>query len=123
MSKHEQTVQDFLISHPVWERHELRKKLNKMFEADETLGLNALGFIPDAFEIDKSNNTVRLLEVDGHSYTDPKKMGLISEFWYDMDARSWFVELHTIHLFTNALSVMTDTDLAREWHNRVMCNE
>jgi hypothetical protein len=123
MSKHEQAIQEFLTSHLTWERYQLRQKLNNMFDAEETAGLNALGFIPDAFEIDKLNKTVRLLEVDGHSYTDSKKMGLICEFWYDMDARSWLVELHTLHLFTGASSIMTDSDLTKEWHNRVMCNE
>ena len=123
MGKHEQAIQDFLISNSTWERYELRKKLNNIFDLEETGRLDALGFIPDAFEIDKPNNTVRLLEVDGHSYTDPEKMDLICEFWYDMDARSWLVELHTLHLFTGAFSIMTDSNLAKQWSNRVMCNE
>jgi hypothetical protein len=116
--KHEDKIQEFLRGHLLWERYNLRKKLNVMFDKEETLGVPLLGFIPDAFQIDAPNCTVRLLEVDGHSYTDNDKMFLIAEFWYEMDVRSWFVELHTVHLFTNATSILTDSDLAKHWFSQ-----
>ena len=116
--KHEDKIQEFLREQPLWERYNLRKKLNVMFAKEETLGIPLLGFIPDAFQIDAQNLIVRLLEVDGHSYTDNDKMFLISAFWYEMDTRSWSVELHTVHLFTNATSILTDNDLAKHWFNQ-----
>jgi hypothetical protein len=116
--KHEDKIQEFLREQPLWERYNLRKKLNAVFAKEETFGIPLLGFIPDAFQIDAQNCTVRLLEVDGHSYTDNDKMFLIAEFWYEMDARNWSVELHTVHLFTNATSVLTDNDLAKHWFSQ-----
>ncbi len=123
MSNHEQTIRDFLSSHPTWERTQLRKKLNDIFNEQEELDISKLGFVPDGFEIHVESQTVRLLEVDGHSYTKPEKMTLISDFWYEMDTRSWTVELHTVHLFTGAVSVMTDSDLSHQWNTRAVCYE
>ena len=113
--KHENKIQDFLAAHSLWERYDLRKKLNAVLDKEETANVMLLGFIPDAFQIDILKRTVRLLEVDGHSYTDKDKMRLIAEFWYEMDSRSWSVELHTIYLFTGAGSILTDNDLAKHW--------
>jgi hypothetical protein len=115
MSQHEQVICKFLLDNPSWERHQLRKKINKIFEQEEYVGVSLLGFVPDAFKIDAEKRTVQLLEVDGHSYSKPNKVTLICNFWYEMDARSWFVELQTIHLFTGAKSYLKDNDLAYKW--------
>tara|TARA_R110000868_G_scaffold311451_1_gene572462 strand:- start:271 stop:636 length:366 start_codon:yes stop_codon:yes gene_type:complete len=116
--KHEDKIQKFLREQPLWERYNLRKKLNVIFTKKEDCEIPKLGFVPDAFEIDEQGRIVRLLEVDGHSYTDNDKMFLIAAFWYEMDARSWSVELRTVNLFTNATSILTDNDLARHWFSR-----
>jgi len=116
--KHEDKIQEFLREHPLWERYNLRKKLNALYKPDDELGISVLGFVPDAFQIDAQNCIVRLLEVDGHSYTDSDKMNLIVNFWCEMDYHSWSVELHTVHLFTNATSILTDINLAKHWYNR-----
>jgi hypothetical protein len=118
MSQHEQVICKFLLDHSSWDRHQLRKKINKIFEQEETDGVPLLGFVPDAFKIDANKRTVQLLEVDGHSYSKPNKVTLICNFWYEMDVRNWFVEFQTIHLFTGSKSYLKDDDLASKWHSR-----
>ena len=118
MTKHNQMVASFLADYPAWQRVGLRKQLNAALEKDEVEPVPELGFVPDAFQIDSLISTVRLLEVDGHSYTDSNKMFLIVNLWYEMDARSWSVELWTVDLFTKAASILTDHDLSQHWHDR-----
>jgi hypothetical protein len=118
MTKHNQIVASFLADYPAWQRVGLRKQLNAVLEQYETEPVPALGFVPDAFQIDSLISTVRLLEVDGHSYTDSNKMFLIVNLWYEMDARSWSVELWTVDLFTKAASILTNYDLSQHWHDR-----
>ena len=118
MTNHDKAVANFLARHLTWQRVGLRKKLNAVFAKDEVCELPRLGFVPDAFEISESQNAVRLLEVDGHSYTNSHKMFLIANFWYEMDSRSWSVELRTIDLFTGASSILSDGKLARHWLDR-----
>ena len=118
MTDHDKAVANFLASHPNWQRVGLRKKLNAVFFKNEEYEVPLLGFVPDAFQIDEPTCVVRLLEVDGHSYTNNDKMFLIANFWYEMDSRSWSVELHTIDLFTGARSILPDSKLARHWLDR-----
>jgi hypothetical protein len=118
MTNHNKAVANFLASHPTWHRVGLRKKLNAVFAKEEVWELPPLGFVPDAFEINESHRAVRLLEVDGHSYTNSDKMFLIASFWYEMDSRSWSIELRTIDLFTGASSILSDSKLARHWFDR-----
>ena len=114
MTPHEAAIQEFLRENPEWQRYELRKKLNKIFR-DELVYL--LGFIPDAFHIDRKVQTVSLLEVDGSSRLDTCKLRLICELWYILDALSWSCTLTTIHLPAKTRSVMTDDLLCRHWHD------
>ena len=116
---HEQKIQEFVILHPNWQRTNLRKNLNKIFKniEDDDEGIPLLKFIPDAYEIDVSMRIVRLLEVDGTSYTNSEKIIHICNFWFEMDCRSWFVELQTIHLFTGSTSIMNDDDLTQKWYS------
>lgn len=110
--EHEKTIDNFLAARPTWAKHGFRGALNKHLESEEIEPVAAnLGFIPDAYEIDTANATVRLLEVDGSSYTKKEKLRRIAAFAWELDARMWFTELHTIQLFTGARSVLTDDDL------------
>ncbi len=118
MTKHEQAISDFLAANPTWRKNKFRSTLNEELGAEEIEHVSAnLGFIPDAYEIDVPNTTVRLLEVDGSSYTKVQKLRRIAVFALELDDRSWFTELHTIHLVTGAKSMLTDADLCRHAFN------
>jgi hypothetical protein len=114
MSPHDAAIQEFLGKNPKWLRHELRKKLNKIFRHEP---VHPLGFIPDAFHIDRKARAVSLLEVDGSSRLDTRKLQLICELWYILDALEWSCTLTTFHLPAKTKSVMTDDQLCRHWHD------
>ena len=79
MTNHESAINEFVLSMPSWSRSRLRKRLNDVLDDDP---MPSLGFVPDAFELDTANKTVRLLEVDGSSYVNAKKLQTICEFWF-----------------------------------------
>lgn len=110
MTKHEEAIQKFLADNPKWERFGLRKALNKAIGEGCEFEWN-LGFIPDAFEIDAENQTVRLLEVEGSCRVSKAKMNTICQFAFEADSREWFTELHLISLITGARSKVTDDEL------------
>ena len=115
MNKHEQIIQEFLQSQKEdgWQRYGLRKRLNAIFGRDE---MPLLQFIPDWFRIDASGlGKVTLLEVDGHSMLKPRKLKKIVNLWYELDVRSWSLDLITVNLFTHAVSETSDIQLARVW--------
>ena len=114
MTKHEQTIQEFLRHQKEhgWQRYGLRKRLNAIFDEE----IPHLQFIPDAFRVDVSGHgTVTLLEVDGHSMLTPVKLKKIVNLWYELDVRSWSLNLITINLFTGAVGKTPDIELARIW--------
>jgi hypothetical protein len=117
MTPHEAAIQEFLRANPKWQRYELRKKLNKIFR-DEPV--HPLGFIPDAFHINRKANAVSLLEVDGSSRLDTRKLRLICELWYVLDSLGWFCTLTTIHLPAKTKSFLYDSQLSMHWHDFVV---
>lgn len=115
MTKHEQIIQEFLQRRKEdgWQRYGLRKRLNAIFGCDE---MPHLQFIPDGFRIDASGlGKVTLLEVDGHSMLKPRKLKKIVNLWYELDVRSWSLDLITVNLFTHAVSETPDIEFARVW--------
>ena len=118
MTKHENVILAFLRENPSWQRKGLRNAVNKLLKAeDEELIHASLQIVPDAFVIEP-NKTVRLLEVDGYSFSTPIKLQRLLNFWYELDCRSWSLEMTTIHLFTNAKSVITDDQFAGMWFDK-----
>lgn len=119
MTPHEAAIQEFLLGNPEWERHGLRKKLNKIFRFMDS-PIHPLGFVPDAFFIDRNASTVNLLEVDGSSRLDTRKLRLICELWYVLDSLGWFCTLTTIHLPAKTKSFLYDSQLSMHWHDFVV---
>jgi hypothetical protein len=113
MTKHELTIYDFIKNNKQYKKNGLRKDLLKMWHE-----VPKLDFIPDAFFIDKKNKTIKLLEVDGDSYTDKTKLKKLLDFFDFVDCHSWFLELKTISLFTGAISTIKDDDFKKlYWDN------
>jgi hypothetical protein len=113
MTKHNETIAQFLAANPSWHLVGLRSKLNSIFDAAP---IHHLGFIPDAFQIDVDHKTVRLLEVDGESFMRQKKLTRVCDLWFVLDCLDWFCELTTVDLLTGAKSVLSDEQLAYHWH-------
>lgn len=112
MNKHSEAINQFLAENPTWMKYGLRKRINGILEDLEDEGLhNSLGFVPDAFEIDLENKTIRLLEIEDGSRITKRKMESIAFFAFEMDCRMWFTELHIISLITGARSKVTDDEL------------
>lgn len=112
MNKHGEEIDRFLVENPTWGKYGLRKTINLILEDLEDEGFdNSLGFVPDAFEIDLENKTIRLLEIEGSSRITKSKMESIAMFAFEMDCRMWFTELHIINLITGARSKVTDDEL------------
>ena len=114
-SAHKLAIHRFVVSNPSWHISRLKKRLNDVLDDP----MPALGFVPDAFELDTANKTVRLVEVDGSSYVNAKKLQTICEFWFELDCRGWFCELHILQLFTKKVSVLTDDDLSEHWYENL----
>jgi hypothetical protein len=113
MTKHNQTIAQFIAADSAWQLVGLRRKLNAIFD---DAPIHQLGFIPDAFQIDVDHKTVRLLEVDGESFMRQKKLTRVCDLWFVLDCLDWFCELTTVDLLTGAKSVLSDEQLCRHWH-------
>lgn len=112
MNEHSDAIDQFMAENPTWKKYGLRKTINLILEDLEDEGFeNSLGFVPDAFDIDLENKTIRLLEIEGSSRITKRKMESIAMFAFDMDGRMWFTELHIINLITGARSKVTDDEL------------
>jgi len=109
MSKHEEIIVNFILENPNWKRFQFRKELNKVFADDP---FEILNYIPDGFYIDKEKNTITLLEVDGTSGTTKGKLNKMIDLWWQIDGRSWFLNLVSISVYTEAKSFMQDADFS-----------
>lgn len=112
---HEEVVAHFVRERPEWRRDGLRQALLRSIDPAEPIG--HLAYVPDAYYVAPAARfgTVQLLEVDGHSYTDKRKLRKMLRLWAWLDAHSWAMALTTINLFTGAISTTTDDDFARLW--------
>ena len=102
-----------MAEHPAWQRNGLRKAINAAMQYEEDMLEQSLGVVPDAFLVDARAKRVRLLEVDGHSVLTPRKLELLKNLWWHLDACGWFLDLTTIHLFTGLQSFAGDDDFVR----------
>ena len=109
MSRHEEIIVNFMLENPNWKRFQFRKELNKVFTDDP---FEILNYIPDGFYIDVKNNTVNILEVDGTSGTTKGKLNKMIDLWWQIDGRSWFLNLTSISVYTEAKSIMIDSDFS-----------
>ena len=109
MSRHEKIIVNFMLENPNWKRFQFRKELNKVFADDP---FEILNYIPDGFYIDIKNNIVNILEVDGTSGTTKQKLNKMIDLWWEIDGRSWFLNLTSISVYTEAKSIMTDSDFS-----------
>jgi len=101
-SKHEEAVQKFLAENPTWANRGLRKTINLILEDLEDVGFDySLGFIPDAFEIDVEDRTVRLLEIDDGKRPSKRRMESLAMFIVEMHSRRFLIELHIINMITS----------------------
>ena len=123
MSIHEQIIVDFVSARPTWKRYELRKNIGEAFkyleiqegtlENDWENPISNLGYIPDAFNIDIENRKVNLLEVDGTSATNKRKLIRMIRLWCALDFYDWSVNLTSISVHTGAISFMDDNHFAK----------
>lgn len=132
MSKHEQIILDFIEKNPQYKRYKLRENLIKTFIKLETengclqdddgtflsreetyklysSGMGYINYIPDAYYIDVENKTLHLLEVDGTSGTSERKLSRMIDLWWFTDNESWFLELTSISVHSEAVSFIDDS--------------
>jgi len=115
MSDHEEIIVDFINKNPSWKRYKLRQSINESFRSleDEEIWyepLPLINYIPDAFHIDKENRTVHLLEVDGTSGTNKRKLERMDNLWFYLDCEGWCLTLTSISVHSKAISLLTDQD-------------
>jgi hypothetical protein len=123
MSVHEQIIVAFISVRSAWKRYELRKNIGEAFksieiqegtfEDDWENPIKHLGYIPDAFNVDTQNRVVHLLEVDGTSATNKRKLMRMTQLWCALDYHSWSMDLTSISVHTGAISFMNDDDFAK----------
>lgn len=125
-TKHEKVLDELIADDPRWKKAGLKKAFEKalteaedIVEEDEDFKYefpHHLGFIPDAFQVNKETRTVVMLEIEDKSVLDKNKMRRIAEFAFGVDCYSWFCELHVHNVLLGKTSVLSDSDLISMWH-------
>jgi len=123
LKMHEEIIVDFVSSRPTWKRYELRKNIGNAlkqleiqegtYDEDWENPIGHLGYIPDAFNVDADRQIVELLEVDGTSATNKRKLIRMTNLWCALDFYGWSMTLTSISVHTKAVSFMNDTDFQK----------
>lgn len=121
---HEVAIADFILNNPDYQRYGLFKTLDDLFSGYcdgefVSSGLRNFGYTPDAFHIDPTSKILRLLEVDGHSYTDIKTIQKLIDLWWFLDDNGWSAHLTIWNLFTGSRNTFDDEWFANKALNGV----
>lgn len=121
---HESAIADFILENPDYQRYGLFKNLDELFSGEcegefVSSGLRNFGYTPDAFHIDSSSRILKLLEVDGHSYTDVNTIRKLIDLWWFLDYHDWSAQLIIWNLFTGSKNTFSDKWFATKAINGV----
>lgn len=113
MTEHKQIILSLEASIPNFKWRGFRKALNTALPDGE---VGYTKFIPDGYVINKDTKTIQLWEVVCSSDITGQKLIALLQFWWEMDAYGWSIEITILNgKLIQTLSDIDLCDLFYEW--------